>query len=159
MCSAGFARTLNARERERSGLSVWYVQSRICSHAQRKRASGEVWSGQVSIICAKQDLLAHSAQESSARGRVRSVSSEKEIACARGRSHTQRERAQTQHERAAAQEVRVRARSCLCKHSHTQRERSQEVRSGPYHMRKRLVCERSLTHSVRGIARGGSGPY
>ena len=58
-----------ARDRERSGQSVSYVQSRICSHAQRQRAR-EV--GSVSMVCAEQDLLARSTRES-ARGRVGST--------------------------------------------------------------------------------------
>ena len=153
MCSAGFARTLNARERERSGLSVWYVQSRICSHAQRKRASGEVWSGQVSIICAKQDLLAHSAQESSARGRVRSVSSEKEIACARGHSHTQHERAREVGPYHQRKKLRVRevART-LSARGRKLSTREQRKRSGS---EREVACASTCTLSARDHKRSG----
>ena len=140
MCGAGYTHTLSARR--------------------------EV--GSVSVVCAEQNMLAHLAQESSARGRVRSVSSEKEIVCARGRSHTQRKRAQTQHKR-AVREVRVRARNCSCKRSlvhsaresargrvisyvqsriclHTQRERAaQEVGVRA----RNCSCKGSLAHSVQ----------
>ena len=126
MCRAKYARTLSAtsarglsvsmvcveqgmlvhsarEQRERSGLSVWYVQSKICLHTQRRSvlvcaeqdmgtlsAREQRERSGVSVVCAEQDMLAHSAQGSSARGQVSHYSYVWSRIC----SHTQSERAQ-----------------------------------------------------------------
>ena len=114
VCIAGTKRLL-ARDRKMSSRSVSYVQCRICSHTQRQRAR-EV--GSVSMVCAEQDLLACSAQESIGRGLVRSGQYHM---CEAGFARTLS--AREQHEKSGP----------ICLHTQLKRA-AREVGSGGLHM-------------------------
>ena len=128
--------------------------------SQRERAAREVRL--VSNICAEQDLLAHSARESSMRGQGQSKKLlVREVT--RTLSVRERERSGPVHIICAEQDLLAQSAregseqeiACARGHSHTQRKRAREVWSGPYHM-----CRAGFAHTVsaRGqFKRSGSG--